>query len=198
MSCIFGILCFLSGSFFLLDVQDWPVPPPSTYSIMAAQCAGSYSVGTVAAMDRINSNCGRHFDHHQQQYLQNMIENVSVWANNGNDCLGGREEAEVDNGDIRTSHRYIGKHCLSVNTCIDISELEPSLLTSTTNLQPQQRISAYSHKMIPDSKRTFFGTAPQHITVATIADDELTFKSEKSVLRQSNSQITTSFANEHQ
>ncbi|VDK85512.1 unnamed protein product [Litomosoides sigmodontis] len=180
------------------NVQDWPVPPPSTYSIMAARCAGSYSMGAVAAMDRINSNCGRHSDHHHQQHLQNMIENVSVWASSGNDYLGGRGEAAVDNGDMKTSRDYTEKHCLSVNTSIDISELEPSLLTSTTNLQPQQRISAYSYKVITDSKRTLFGTAPQHIAVATVADDELTSKSEKSVLRQSNSQITTALANEHQ
>ncbi|VIO93255.1 RhoGAP domain containing protein [Brugia malayi] len=39
------------------NVHDWPVPSPSTYSIMAAQCAGRYSMSTVAAIDHISSNC---------------------------------------------------------------------------------------------------------------------------------------------
>ncbi|CAG9533614.1 unnamed protein product [Cercopithifilaria johnstoni] len=182
------------------NVHDWPVPPPSTYSIMAARCAGSYSMSTIAAVDHVSSNCGRHSDHHQQQYLQNMIENVSIWATNRIDCIGNRGETrKIDsNGDVKSLHCPVGKHCLSLDTTLDSNELEPSLLTSTTSLQPQQRTSGYPYKMTPDCKRTFFGTGPQHITVATIADDELISKNEKLVLRPSNSQITTAFANEHQ
>uniref|UniRef100_A0A0R3RT12 Rho-GAP domain-containing protein n=1 Tax=Elaeophora elaphi TaxID=1147741 RepID=A0A0R3RT12_9BILA len=136
------------------NVHDWPVPPPSTYSIMAARCAGSYSMATVAAIEHISSNCGRHSDHHEQKSFQNQ--------------------------------KY------------DSNELEPSLLTSTTTLQRQQRTRSYPYKVIPDYKRTFFGTGPQHIRVATVVDDEHISKNAKSVLRPSNSQITTAFANEHE
>uniref|UniRef100_A0A1I7W5N1 Rho-GAP domain-containing protein n=1 Tax=Loa loa TaxID=7209 RepID=A0A1I7W5N1_LOALO len=176
------------------NVQDWPVPPPSTYSIMAARCAGSYSMGTVAAVDHISSNCGRHSNHHQQQYLQN-IENVLVSAASRADCVGDREEIRKVNGDgdVRKTHHPIERHCLSVDI-MDNNELKPSLLTSTTSLQARQRISGYPYTTIRDCKRTFFGTGPQHITVATITDDELISRNEKSVLRTSNNQVTTAFA----
>ncbi|MCP9261276.1 hypothetical protein DINM_004653 [Dirofilaria immitis] len=143
------------------NVLDWPVPPPSTYSIMAARCAGSYSMASVAAIDHINSNCGRHSDHNQQQYLQNMFKNVSIWAANRADCMRNREKQEN----------------------MENNEFEPSLLTSITNLQPQQRTSGYPYTAISDYRRTFFGTGPQHITIATIADDELISKNAKSVFQ---------------
>lgn len=114
---------------------------------MAARCAGSYSMSTVASIDHISSNCGRHSDHHQQQYLQNMIENVSVWAANRVDCVGGRREIRKasDNGDVRTLHRPIGRHCLPVDSITDSNELEYNSLKSTTSLQPQQRINGHVH-----------------------------------------------------
>lgn len=129
-----------------------------------------------------------------------MTENVSVWGTNRTDCLRSRGKTrKVDNnGDLRILHHPIEKHYLSVDTTIDSNELEPSLLKSTTCLQPQQRASGYPYMTIPDCKQTFFGTEPQHIAVATIADAELISKNEKSVLRSSNSQITTVFANQHQ
>ncbi|KAM3719879.1 Rho GTPase-activating protein [Dirofilaria immitis] len=166
------------------NVLDWPVPPPSTYSIMAARCAGSYSMASVAAIDHINSNCGRHSDHNQQQYLQNMFKNVSIWAANRADCMRNRGETGKvnDKSDVKILHRPIKKHCLSVDGSMENNEFEPSLLTSITNLQPQQRTSGYPYTAISDYRRTFFGTGPQHITIATIADDELISKNAKSVL----------------
>ncbi|EJW82862.1 hypothetical protein WUBG_06228 [Wuchereria bancrofti] len=180
------------------NVHDWPVPSPSTYSIMAARCAGRYSMSTVAAIDHISSNCGRHSDH-QQKYLQN-VENISVWAANRTECLGGKgETGKVNrNNNVRTMHHPIRRHCISVDTAVDNNELEFTLLTSVTNLQSRQQTRGYPHMAAPDCKRTFFGTGPQHITVATIADDELICKNEKPVLRTSNSEITTAFGNEHQ
>ncbi|KAL3994128.1 RhoGAP domain family protein [Acanthocheilonema viteae] len=119
------------------NVHNRPVPPPTTYSIMAARCVGSYSMGTVAAIDRISSNC-------------------------------------------------------------DDNEVERTLLTSTISLQSEQGTSDYPYMTIADCKSTFFGIGPQHITVATVADDELISKNEKLILRPSNSQIAIAFANEHQ
>ncbi|VDP14424.1 unnamed protein product [Onchocerca flexuosa] len=178
------------------NVFDWPASSSTTYSIMAVRCAGGYSMGSVAAADRISSNCGRHSDHHQQQYLQNMIKNVSVWAANRTDCVRDRGETRKVNG-IRTLHHPVERHYFSVDNSMDNHELEPSLLTSTTSLQPQQRINGYPYTTISDCRQAFFGTGPQRITVATIASDELISKNEKSVLRLSNSQIAPAFSNEH-
>lgn len=151
---------------------------------MAVRCAGGYSMGSVAAADRISSNCGRHSDHHQQQHLQNMIKNFSVWTANRTDCVKNRGETRKvnGNGDIRTLHHPTERHYFSLDTSMDNHELEPSLLTSTTSLQPQQRINGYPYTAISDCRRAFFGTGSQHITVETIASDELISKNEKSVL----------------
>uniref|UniRef100_A0A915Q5C6 Rho-GAP domain-containing protein n=1 Tax=Setaria digitata TaxID=48799 RepID=A0A915Q5C6_9BILA len=183
------------------NVHEWPVPPPSTYSIMAARCAGSYSMGTVAAIDHINSNYGRHFDHYQQQHHHpNIIQTVSAWTVNRNNCIGGEggtRKVSCD-GDIRILDRPIDRQYLSVDTSMDNNELESGLLTFTTNLQPHQRTSSYPYATVSHYRRTFFGAGSHHITVANIVDDELTSKKEKPVLRSSNSQITATFLSEHE
>uniref|UniRef100_A0A0M3I002 Rho-GAP domain-containing protein n=1 Tax=Ascaris lumbricoides TaxID=6252 RepID=A0A0M3I002_ASCLU len=35
------------------NAHEWPVPPPSAYTMMAAQCAGSYSLDTVAQIEEL-------------------------------------------------------------------------------------------------------------------------------------------------
>lgn len=109
----------MSGSFLLLDVHNWPILPSSTYSIIATRCAGRYSMNTVAAIGHINSNCGRHSDHQQQQF-QN-VENVSVWAANRFNCLGVKTATGKVNsaGDVRTTQRTSRGHPFVDTTMIN-------------------------------------------------------------------------------
>lgn len=49
----FWVVCNGMRRVFYLDAHEWPVPPPSAYTMMAAQCAGSYSLDTVAQIEEL-------------------------------------------------------------------------------------------------------------------------------------------------
>lgn len=195
---------FVRVDLLFIDAPEWPVPPPSAYSMMAAQCAGSYSMGTVAAIDHMSTECGRHSDHHHQHHHQN-IQTVLIGpcgdygggtfgaAGAGGDGVGaGGDGVGSGGGGVHP----LARHCFSVGASpISIVEREPSLLTSTTSLRPlyqqqqRQRAVSFPYGMGPDYGKTYFGTGPQHVTVATIADEPPVSKTaSKAVLRPYNMQ----------
>lgn len=117
---------------YVLDEQDWPLPPPSAFSMMAAQCAGSYSMGTVAAIDQFGSDTGRHSsDDHR-----NIVLITNGTFQEKRDCTSELEQESLD---------YSLK-CIQEGV--------------TNSAVPS---SSYGH--------TYFGTGPQHITIAPVSDE---------------------------
>ncbi|VDN03781.1 unnamed protein product [Thelazia callipaeda] len=162
------------------NAPEWPVPLPNAYSMMVVQCAGSYSMNTVATIDRISTNCGRRSANHQHAKIMQAVSKIGCFRN-------GETEKNNSYTKERTLHRQISRPCLSFDVDMNDNEDKPSSLISTISLRPQQRTVSYPYTVIADSGQTFSDTGSQHITVAVIADDRPTCKSTKSVLGPSNS-----------
>ncbi|VDK28469.1 unnamed protein product [Gongylonema pulchrum] len=166
------------------NAPEWPVPPSSAYTMMAAQCAGSYSMGTVATIEHISSECGRLCDHHHHHHDRQNIQ--TVLSRNG------------DGGD--TALRPIARHCYSVGASpckiVDRGPAGDGLPASAVSLLPtqqkqqQQRAVSFPYGTGSDYGQTYFGTAPHHITVATIDDEPPSPPKTvmKAILRPSNKQ----------